>query len=176
MFPLISNVTVCQLRKSGLLNVIYPGLSRILKFLSNKLCFRNNEEVNSIIHILHDSIYLLTEPEGMKKGGRIMRTYFVHFCIVVCLVGLLSPLAANGQGLGGLGGLLQDKNTSKKGGRGGWIWRNAGDAFRRLRDNVGDCDTGIPAEKLVCQLQRIAFRAKRNLNFKLDKNSRQSIV
>ena len=45
-----------------------------------------------------------------------MHTYLVYSCVVVCLMGLLSPLAANGQGLGGLGGLLQDKNKSKKGG------------------------------------------------------------
>lgn len=45
-----------------------------------------------------------------------MRTYFVYSCVVVCLVGLLGPLTAEGQGLGGLGGLSQDKNKSKKGG------------------------------------------------------------
>lgn len=45
-----------------------------------------------------------------------MRTYFVYSCVVMCLVGLLSPLTADGQGLGGLGGLLQDKDKSKKGG------------------------------------------------------------
>ncbi|GAK58358.1 tetratricopeptide repeat domain protein [Candidatus Vecturithrix granuli] len=46
-----------------------------------------------------------------------MRRFFLMKSLIgVCLLFLLCPLFAEGQGLGGLGGLLQGKNKSKKGG------------------------------------------------------------